>query len=187
MAGETNSDGPGLDAPLNLHMKFVHGGKANFRGAARLWRDAAAAMPEDCRRVSREEGGGACDDAALRRVLTDFIPNLEQQREQREQRGENATADEPVTYLYAPIGRTPMDVRLVPCSLYSAVPGGSFMGSCRPSRLTKALRIMGAEAKSRMNELFKDVWHGRGDVAVQKAVEASEPPKEPKAKSKSHG
>lgn len=181
--GETHSDGPGLDAPLNLAMRFVHGGKANFRGAARLWRDAAAAMPDNCRRASREEGEGACDDTALRRVLTNFIPNLEQQRQQR---GVNATAADPVTYLYAPIGRTPMDVRLVPCSLYSAVPGGSFMGSCRPSRLTKALHIMGVEAKARMNELFKDVWHGHGDVAVQKAVAASQSPLR-KAKAKSHG
>jgi hypothetical protein len=183
VASETNSDGPGLDTPLNLHMKFVHGGKANFRGAARLWRDAAAAIPDGCRRSSHEEGGGACDDTALRRVLTDSIPNLQQQRQQR---GENATTADPVTYLYVPIGRTPMDVRLVPCSLYSAVPGGSFMGSCRPGRLTKALHIMGAEAKARMNELFKDVWHGRGDVAVQKAVAASQP-SPPKAKAKSHG
>jgi hypothetical protein len=31
-----DKDGPGLDAPLDLGMKFVHGGKGNFRGAATL-------------------------------------------------------------------------------------------------------------------------------------------------------
>lgn len=105
-------------------------------------------------------------------MLSDFIPNLEAQRAARKQSG--GPADEAVTYLYAKIGRAPMHVRLVPCSLYSAVPGGSFMGGCQPSRLTKVLHIMGTEAKTRVGELFTDVWHGRGDVAVQKAVAAAQ-------------
>jgi len=146
------------DHPLDVAVKFVHGAHGNLKVVAKLWQESLKGYDPMC---------NECNSDAFLKALTMGMPTSESAA-----LFERVVRESTWHYNWDVPGFATLDIQMMPCNIYNAMPGSEAMCGCSAHRTTKVLHFKG-NLQQMQSRYMNEIELGRSASAVQMAMDAA--------------